>query len=66
MLCGVLAPMWLHMALGRLSTSSSTSGEGHEPPLSIVQRLGSAGVGGGGISVALYVCYNEFYENNTS
>ena len=37
-----------------------------EPPLSVVQRLGSAGVGGGGISVALYVCYNLFYENGSS
>ena len=38
---------------------------GSQPPLSVVQRPASAGVVGGAIVVALYVCYNEFYENVT-
>ena len=45
MLCGVLAPMWLHMALGRLSASPSTSGEALSLPYPLSRgrrRLGSS------------------------
>ena len=52
MLCGVLAPMWLRHGSGEALSLPKHFLGGSQPPLSVAQRVVSAGVGGGVILVA--------------